>query len=264
MDPSPQTPPVAIKDGAGTAVTSGNATRVSTGLYSFALLPASTGNFDIYTATWTPTISGVVNTFTTEYEVVGGFLFSLTEARGYQNSVLATAAVYPDSLLIAKREVVEELFERNLQTAVVPRGRRAVVDGTGERGLLLPNVRVRKVNSITVDAVAYTAPELATVVIDSDAGLLQRTSGSFSSANPRNISVWFEYGYDQPPAPLKEAGLEYLRYLCMPNNEDVRVLSMANEFGTTRYATPGLRYPTGIPRVDAVLIRYADCYLHVG
>jgi len=51
----------------------------------------------------------------------------------------------------------------------------------------------------------------------------------------------------------------------MPTNEDQRTLSMTNEMGTTsRFSVPGLKYPTGIPKVDAMLGRYSDRFLHVG
>ena len=265
VDPVPPTPPVSVTDSSGTVVSTGSGAKAGTGVYTYAVTPTVTALMDTYTATWTPTIAGLVNTYTTTFEVCGGFFFSLTEARQWQNGVLANTATFTDAMLMEKRSVVEELFERACWRAFVPRGMRATLDGTGSTWLELPRTRVRKIISITADTVPYTAGDLATVVFDPESGFLRRTSGNWSAINPSNISVYFEYGDPQPPEPIKEAALEYVRHLAMPNNEDDRILSIGNEMGgTTRLSTPSLRFPTGFPKIDATLARYSDRLLHVG
>ena len=273
VDPNPQTPPVAITDGGGTAITSGTGIRVSQGVYSFALTPSVTQALDTYTATWTPTIAGLVNTFTTEFEVVGGFYFSITEARQYVNTGgdpgLDNAGITFQQIVDA-RALVEERFERESATSFVPRGARTVVDGdpwNPSRIVLRkpdtssPISRIRKINQILLNGVAMSAGDIAAMNIYADEGAIQSVSASFFSFGYRNIQVWFEYGYDQCPLPVKRAALEYCRYLLLNNSEDERMINATSEMDTSgaiNMKGPSRFRPTGLPSVDAVLWRYGD------
>jgi len=275
VDPTPATPPVSITDGGGTVVTTGTATKVGTGVYSFLLTPTQTANLDVYTATWTPTIAGLVNTYTTEFEVVGGFYFSIGEARNFGTAGgdpgMDDQGGIPDQVIVDVRSLVQERFEREAATAFVPRGARTVVDGdpwNPSRIVLrrpetaAPVNRVRKVNSVVIDSVPLTGPQMAGMSVYSDEGIIQSVNASFFGFGYRNIAVWYEYGYDQCPLPVKRAALVYARYLLLSNNQDNRQISATNEMndsgGVTQAHGPGRFRPTGLPDVDSVLWRYCD------
>lgn len=129
---------VAVTDANGSAVTSGNATSAGTGTgqYTFALPPQS--QLAALTVAWSATISGAAVVETDYVEIVGGFIFSLAEARA-SDPVLADANRYTSAMLVAARQEVEETCEWICAQAWVPRYRRLTLDGTGTTDIVLPD-----------------------------------------------------------------------------------------------------------------------------
>lgn len=273
VDPAPQTPAVSVVDSAGTLVVNGNAAKDgAVGKYKFTFTPAQLANLGVLTATWSPNIGGNVNTYTTYHEVVGGYLFTISDARAYAQGLDDVNSI-SDQQIVDTRSLVEDRFERWCGVSFVPRGALWVADGDYYRTseILLvnpmtqaPAMRLRKVRSITMDgSVVDITSAGADLVVYKDSARIWRRQGFFNYGW-QNLAVVFEHGWDASPGPISQAGLDYGRALLIGNNEDERTVNMSSELDTRGVAMMDLRTrwrPTGIPKVDAVLwdynVRYA-------
>lgn len=258
----------AVVDATGASVASGNATQGDPGTYSF-VLPAQSA-LKALTVSWTGTIAGSSTTQTTYAEIVGGFLFSLAEGRGSDDS-LADTSRYPLADLMVARLEVEQECEHICDRAFVPRYDRVVLDGTGTGQLLLrhsqPDRSVADVRTIRSVRMAdspdgtfttFSAGELADLAAMPDGSLI-RTGGDAFTYGRANVIVEFEYGLDRPPADLVRGNLTRLRTVLNMNKSAVsdRTTSYTvTEGGTYRLDMPGA-FKTGIPYVDAAYSRYS-------
>jgi hypothetical protein len=203
--------------------------------------------------------------------VVGGFFFTLAEARGSDAS-LADTQKYPTADLIWARDATEAECELICDRSFVPRYARQTLDGTGTSQLLLQGPAedrsfrdFRTLRSLAVAPqvdetfVDFTVAELADVAVAFD-GTTHRASGDIFTGGWRNVVAAYEYGLDAPiPADLKEAALiRYRTWLNMRRSGiPDRVTSYtAVDGGSYRLALPGA-YATGIPDVDAAYSRYS-------
>lgn len=240
---------------AGTATTSAGA-----GVYTRALTAAQTSSLDLLVATWTDTVSGT--TTQTLHEVVGGYWFSVKEARD-SDPTLADTSKYPTQSIIDIRTEVEDEAERIIGAAFVPRYRRLRLNGIGTpalRGIdqLVRSIRTVRVYSTPSAYTAFTAGELAALVTD-DEGLITRNDSGVFESGLANVVLEYEHGYDRPPTDLKRAALTRLRHrLNAPRSgiPDRATSFVSGEGGTFRLDTAGPE-KTGIPDVDAVYGSYA-------
>lgn len=241
----------------GTLVDSGNATDVGVGVYEY-LVPGQP-ELDILTVDWSPEFLGETVTVRDYVEVVGGFLFGLSEARNMKPKLDETQ--YPTAMLADKRIEVEVECEQITGRSFVPRFGRSVVDGSGNEALVLPVYDIRKIRSITVadSAGIYTAltvPQLA-YVQPSASGVFYRRDGLAWSFGYSNVIVEYEYGLDFPPANVADMAKLRLRSLLNPANSGVPARAMSftvTDGGVYRLSIPGADR-TGIPDVDAVYQR---------
>lgn len=246
---------VTVTNSAGTAIATNAATSGSGSNPRTYALAART-ELDLLTATWKV---GGVNTAETVVEIVGGYWFTLAEARE-QDDKLTDAVKYPSARVLAVRRDVEAEFESVTGQAWVPRFADETVFGTRSTMLVVPHVELRSIRSITeIDAdgteTPFTATELAEVVAESW-GALRRYVGWPAY----RYRVRYEHGHDAPPADLKAAAITRLRHRMNMHRSGIpdRATSMSTEQGQTfSLATPGLRgFVTGIPDVDVVLERH--------
>ncbi len=180
---------VAVVDEAGNAVTTGAAaiTGASSGKVTATLTPANTAQVNNLIATWTLTIGGVSQTLTTYHRIVGDWLFTEAEARAFDASALASASTYPDATILAGRDRITESFEEVCRVAWGLSYGREVLDGDGGTAIWLAGNRVSAVRSIKYRNrgetawTAYTAAELADVLVDRNGRLERETLGSFAS-----------------------------------------------------------------------------------
>lgn len=247
----------------GTAlVTAQAATSVATGIYKYVLTPVQTATLDLLTAVWSGSFEGAAQTVTTYHEVVGGHLFSLDDARRWDNGAMASTTAYSADAVARARDRITEEFEEIVGYPLFPRIGEAIVDGDDKYTLGLPAIFVRSVRSIETRAsgavawVAYTVDELADVFAYEDGRILRETLGVFT-AGRRNVRVRYEYGMDRPPAGAKEAALTVLRSSLVPSNLTDRAWLMSDDTGTYRLSTPdGVHRWYGIPSVDSFLERH--------
>jgi len=245
-----------VTDAAGATVASGTATNeTEPGRYTFLLAPQAT--VAELSIAWTGTWNSAVQTLTTTAEIVGAYLFNISEARAYDKGALASDTVYTDEAIRTARVGITDFFRQVTGMSFVPRYGRTVLDGDGGPELKVPASNLSEILSATVNGTALTPSELAEVTVYPE-GILYRAAGwaRSSTSRRRNITVGYEYGHHQAPWDIHEAALMFLRYVMVPSDVSDRTITWTNELGTFRQAVPGEKYPTGIPAVDAALSRY--------
>jgi len=247
----------------GTVVATAGATVTDGGdppIYSYSL--AAQSQLGLLTFVWK---DGGVARITTQVDVVGGFFFTVAEARAFDTAI--TTDLANDAKVQAVRREVEDECEYITGAAWVPRYARERYNAQwGQSSLLLENWAPRTIRSVWAydDATTYTAfttAELAALTV-TEYGLLQRRDGNvWSPCNPRGWEIEYEYGYDAPPPDLKHACLTRLRSRLYMENTGIpdRAISFVPaEGGNFTIATPGRSgFDTGIPDVDAVYQRYS-------
>ncbi len=158
----------------GATVNTAAATRTALGTYTYPV-PAQ-ANLDALTLDWSGTLAGAAISVRDYIEIVGGHIFGLAEGRG-AHSGLASLVTYPPALLAAKRIAVEQECERICRQAWVPRFERELLSGTGTNRLPVSRMVLRAVRAVSVDGVAWSAPDVAAIGV-SDHGILFRPSGA--------------------------------------------------------------------------------------
>ena len=248
----------------GTAVAAGTGTATDApgvGAYSFTLpggptSPASaTWQYDTLAMSWTGTFGASVFTATDHVEVVGGYLFGLSEARNLDPPL--SSVTYPTAMLAQKRIEVEQECETICRQAFVPRYARETLSGNGTDRLGTSHSMLRRVRSVTVSGVAWTAPVLATVAV-TDSGILRLPLGGVWPEGAGNIVVELEHGLTYPPEEVRTAAMTRLRSRLTPTSKGVpdRAISWnTQDGGTYRISLPGPD-TTGVPDVDAVYLRH--------
>jgi len=244
----------------GTAIVTDGATATgATGVRTYALAAEHTAELDILTVAWDSATYGVVEQ---TVEIVGGFLFSIRQARAADGGALANTSTYPTDAIEQARQAIAEEFETVCGTSFVPRLTRQTIDGAAADWLFLPHLDVTAVRNVevldTADGswTAYTAGELADVQV-LDAGRIRRLDGSTFARGRQNIRVTYEHGHELVPVSITEAALLYLRYRLVGSNLGSRTISATNEYGSEQYWTPGYSGRGSaineIPFVDKVL-----------
>lgn len=228
------------------------------GIYAYQLTPTELDRVDILTARWSGTFSGIDVTLQTEYEVVGGFYFTLADARA-SDSALVSTTKYTMAQIVEARDEVEDECESITGVAWVRRYGVAYLNGKDRAAVIVPDMQVRQVFSVEVDGVAYTSDELADLALPTTGIITRRTLGVFT-AGAANVVVRYEHGHDAPPSDLRRAALRRLQHRLFATKSaipDRATTYTAGEGGTFGLATAGRGGSwTGIPEVDAVYDRY--------
>lgn len=250
---------VGVTTADGTVILSTGTATAGTGsaARTVAVTAANTASLGMWTATWTD--AGDSSAHTTLVEVVGGYVFSLADARN-SDATLGNTAKYTDAAILVARREVEDDFERICDVAFVPRYRRERLSARG-RAVMLPTPRPRVVRSVRVydsDGVTFTAltaTELTALTVD-DSGLIHGTG--LPSCHD-NVVVEWEHGHDRPPGKVKTAALRYLR---MRLNEPTsaipdRATTFSVDQGGSYSLTTASKWQVGIPDIDAELDRWS-------
>lgn len=245
---------VTVTTAAGTVIATGAATTSpSTGRYRYILDPQT--DLDRLTLTWTGTFSGVVQSLTTQAEVVGGFYVALAEIR--EQPGLDNITRYTTAEMAKARRWFEEKFELYTGVAWVPRYRRERLNGNGRTSLMLPDYDIRTIRSVRAYSNAstfteYTAAELADITFAESGIVTRATLGSWTSG-VNNLIVEYECGRDAPvPSDVREAALVAIRDKLLSDQIGSRQYSVVTELGNVRFVLAGEGRPFGIPFVDQV------------
>lgn len=249
---------VAIKDGAGeTILAPATAASIANGIAydaAVAVLPA----LDTYSCTWTGTVETLAKEWPTKVEVCGGYLFEISEMRAF-DPAFVDVSKYTDAKMRAARTAAEQRLERACRVAFVPRARRLVLAGDGTGSVSLPDNAVRRVISLTVDDVAFTAGELADLNVR-EWGRVTRGDGfTFAGGllglpgGGSRVGIFYEHGEDYPDAPVVQAAMLLAREYLVRNALSSRATVEATDVGFFRVSVAGPDRPTGLPEVDAVI-----------
>lgn len=268
--PSPNAAAVTlIRDSDGTTVASAAATPGANGVFTYFVTPAQAGVLDVLTASWTAAVNGNATTITTQVEVVGGFLFTIADARSLP--ALANPTTYPDANIRAARTLAEQALEDACGVAFVPRFQsRETLDGNYQNTLLLRKPRPTLLRSVTVTGVAMSAADLAQVVLRPTgelyrAALWPGTSlyggsaiwGSQSTpGGSGNILVSYEHGYPIAPARVSRACLLLAKRWLVDSPVDERTTQVTTEGGTISFLASGTAGPFDIPDVNQCVVEY--------
>lgn len=195
-DPSPATATIQIVRADGTVlVPAGTATtRTTVGTFTYNITTAQTGLLDNLTAYWTSSL-GVLKQ---QVEIVGGFLFTIAEAR---TAIGDTA--YSATKIAEARTYAESELESALGYALVPRYARETL--TGYAGSLRLRPYLRSIRSATVNTSALSAASLAELSFDTTGRVNGYSWSSYSDLG--NVTVGYEHGLSFPPAGAKRAAL---------------------------------------------------------
>jgi hypothetical protein len=252
---------VTITDSSGTAlVTNGATTNPSLGVYQYALTPAQSVVLDQFKATWSATINGLVNSFETYYEIVGGVYFSIAEARSLKvgsGTPLSDATKYPTDMLVEARQEIEEDIERLVGQALVLRGRRVVLDGNGRAEIQLPDLAVQQsIYSVSIDDSAFDVDDLSDLSI-SDEGYVTRKSRGIFARGRKNVVIHYVHGEPEVSSTAKRLALILLKHRVIPSDISDRALIRTDESGSLQFtvADSARRRPFGIPEADALIDR---------
>ncbi len=245
-DPSPDEATVIVTGSDGTEIYNGAAADDGTGTFDVVLTPAMTADLDTLTATWTLTYGSEPQVLVTTAEVVGGFLFTLAEARAIDP--LQNTTKYTTAQIIAARTLAEQALEDVCGVAFVPRYGTETLDGTGGCNLLLSQPKVTAIRSVTINGAA---------VADLTAFTARRTGFvNYTAAWPQgygNVTVGYEHGWAVPPARVSRAALRLAKRWLVEGPVDDRATSLSSEDGTFALLTPGVSGVLfDIPEVVAV------------
>lgn len=240
----------------GAALTTNAATtHGTTGKYSYVLAPQST--LRRLKLDWSGTFGGQAATLTTYCEIVGGYYFTLYEARNFDPLIRDNVIKYPDSQLEDARLFVESEFERICQRAFVPRGAyEQTAMQTDSYSLLVENPEILRIVSLKVGGVDWSSYTYRT----DGSRSLWIVDGQFfpySAFGAINIQIEYEYGQPVVPPDIKRAALKRMRSVVIGQTGriDERATFMTlPEMGSFTLATPGIRGSfTGLPEVDKTL-----------
>jgi hypothetical protein len=253
-NPSPDSATVTITRDDGTVVASADATvDTGTGTVSYTLTPADVPDLDLLRVEWVATFAGEAQTFTDVVEVVGGFLFSIGQARVVKP--LDNATLYPLTAITETRTLVEQALEDACGVAFVPRYGREVFDGAGLVTLLAHQPRVTALRSVTLDGISVGSTALATIR-GNVLGRLYYPDTWLTGYG--NYDIAYEHGYEQPPLRITQAALLLAKNWLVKGPIDDRTTAFSTEDGTYSLATPGMRGASfGIPEVDAAVQEYS-------
>lgn len=255
-------PAIVVTDSAGVATAAWTPSRVNVGTYK-AIAPSNLEALDTYTAVWN-FANG--QTRTTQFELVGGFLFTIADVRAL-GTPLSNATTYPAAVVLAARAAVEDVFEDEKITnrAFRPRGRRFTSDSTGTDTLVVPDFDITRVVSASVDGGALTVSDVkvesgGTLRLKTGTWGLQPWIGTSGAQvqGVQNISVFYEYGFASPPAKVRREALKLAKsYLLESPLEEGRATAVFTDLGGYRLSIAGRDGWTGIPSVDACLAQYS-------
>lgn len=255
--PSPA-PTIGITRAAGTTlVTAGTATTAdssTTGRYTYTLSATNAATLDMLTVSWS--ISGTV-VATTQVEIVGGFLFTVKEARD-SHSKLVDSSKYPTADIVKYRMITDAELTWICDRAFTPRFRRLTLDGTGTGTLPLPSNDLRTVTAVSVGGTAYTSDEIADLKVY-EHRRVDQVWGSVWDFDQENVVIAYTFGLDRPFPDLKEAALERFRELLWAKTTGIprNATSIQDGNGATIPLKPPGDFETGNRMVDSVYRRYS-------
>lgn len=256
----PGTVTVGVVNSAGTTIISSGTATTGTGnaARSVALTAAQTAQVDILTATWT---SSGVTVAVTEHDIVGGFLFAVSDARGVEKAA-SDPSRDPLAAARAARDYVEWFIEDVCQQAFVPRfhvQRDWRHSASTRHELAYPNLRAVRWAKTWVRGTATSLTDAECAAMPANRfGYAERPSTWWPLL--QEVEIGYEHGMVAPPADLRREAIKLWRVAlndartAVPDRASAYTDPSGTSFQLARVGTE--RRPTGIDSVDEVLRRY--------
>lgn len=263
-----------LTDGAGATVGSPFAATYSNHMLTVTVPVSNMPKLDVYTLTWAPTAVGSSQpVWTTEIDLVGGYLFELPALRSMDRA-FADTTKYPTAALKLVRDQVEDTIEgpRAAQVAFVRRSRRVSVNGTAPdlnlgyfplkyggdyRDLTVPDFVVNKLYSASINGTALTQAEIDAISISDN--VLHRDAGVQWPAWPfgrNNVTLHYTHGYDRTPGAITRAALMLAREYLVTSPIPGRATATSIGDQMFRLTIAGRDGVTGLPEVDAAIDQF--------
>ena len=182
------------------------------------------------TATWTLTTASGTVTVSEPVEVTSYEAVSVEEIR--VRRPLDDVNRYPDSTLIKAREALVSEMSDKAGVKFTGGEFTVTLDGTGTTELFLPVGKPRTITKVVVDGATLSSDALATILVDSRAGVLYYPTGWYSGR--LNVTVTGVSGFTQPPGGLAPALAKGVRHMLVDSPTSDRATSISNEDGTTQ------------------------------
>jgi hypothetical protein len=249
---------VRVLDGTGTEISTGTATEESTGVYAYTLQHRD--DLDTLTVEFSATLDGMAVAHAERVRMQDRRLVPLSILRSDENLSLLDADEF-----LRVVDAAEDVIADAIEFSPVVVGSRVSVRSPGALLLRLPGVRYPvEVYALEQDGDAV-APE--DVMIE-DGGLARPGYGysDFLSGGPGNRTPWpaafysahLAHGLHETPADLQRAATALVKYLAKHSVYPDRAKRVMTEQTDIWLSSPGPEAPTGLPEVDAVLVRYRE------
>lgn len=232
------------------------------GIWTAPLTTAQVAGLGIRTETWTATLAaGGTITRTRTHEVVGQHLFEIADLRAFETDFANPGRWTPTLLANARDHATTKLHEL-CQASFHQRRQIAHLDGDDTQSVLLPEMPVARVDSVSVDGVDLTPTQVADLIVY-EWGALYRPADLWPRGR-RNIAVAYVHGNNTVLQPIAEAAMILARDVLIASPIPDRALVETTDLGQIRYSQPGRDGPTGFPRVDAIIAQFAGRRITVG
>ena len=260
---------IAATDAHGTVVVASTAatktgTAAST-VYSYVL--AIQTQVKVLFVTWTRADTGAV--LEDVVEVVGGQLFTLTEARAFDEGALVDTDKYTNAEIRTERDRVTALLEQWTGRSWIPRYCRVELPGTGVDAIDLASSTARTSTGRRLvrpgrhyDIVTIISASAGTTItptdIESDPPFLYHTTGVWvasASSDRMNVTVEYEYGLAYPEEGVGRIALLLTRDRLVKSPYPDSALSIQTESGAASLVREGgpMANRTRLPEVNAWL-----------
>lgn len=175
---------------------------------------------------------------------------TITDVRDH-NRALQDSTKYQDSKILDAIEVAEQIMEEAAMVAFVPREKTVTLYGDGTRTLILPDVEVATIDAMSVNGVALTETELASLVVRKS-GLL---TGMYFTAGAE-LTITYTHGFTTPPAPIVRACITLAVEALIPSTIPARATATTVGDQFFRLTVAGRDGVTGIPEVDSAIEQF--------
>jgi hypothetical protein len=257
-------PTITVTKPDASTIAPGTITHGGTGTYSFVLAGTSIPVPTVLDVKADGTLASQPVTVHVWVEVVGELLFTLAEAKAFNDGVIVAPTNTPvpgdDDIREARIRITDE-FTSILRFAPVPRFERVTRSGGGTTKLILPTQAPLDLLAVEIAGVAQS---LTSYALRED-GILESVSGYAAGAafpvGIRNIVVSYTYGDRTRDPSLHLAALAVAQNQLVRSDVSDRVTGISTEAGVISYATAGRRSSSGemqwygLPQVDAALNR---------
>ena len=256
---------VTLYDGAGAVVATATPAHQDHEL-RYSIPAATITKLDTYRLVWTATVAASPAEWTTEFEVVGDHLFTIAQFRTTDRA-FENATNYPAAAIAEIRNWVEDVIEgpRAANVAFVRRSARVTTDGTGRAALMLPNLEIDSVYSLTVAGTAWTSEQIATLTADDGVIYLEADSPiSVWPSGRKNITLHYVHGRSRPPGPITRAALMLAKEYAVKSDVPGRATATSIGDQLFRLTIAGRDGVTGLPDVDAAIAQFGRITYTVG